>query len=293
MTRHGLVPAALVLLVWGCVNAPLAAQKTQAGAGLQGILKLLQESIDMKDFQAPMSLKEALGMIQDKLNARYKGEDVLPILVNTAAFTEELGDNPEQVYETPVRFPPFPRHLTIADALKLTLSKVTPRATFIVRDRFIEVTTAKAGSLKNLLRQKVFGALNRRPLAEAIEELSAPNGVSVLLDPRLGDRLKMPVTAVLINDTPLEGALRLLTDMVGLKLYVSDDGVYVTSPENAETLQKEDRARQEEAARRKQQANPNPAPQPVPGAQPQTRPEAGSAPAPGGTAKSPAPAGKK
>ncbi len=285
MIRRGFVPAALVVLVWGFANAPLSANSTVAGARLQKILSRLNEPIDMKYFQAPMTLKEALGLFQDKLNARYKEEDVLPILVNTAAFAEELGNNGDDVYETAVKFPPFPRQMTIADALRHALSRIeSTKATFIVRDRFIEVTTAKAASLKNLLRQKVFGALNKRPLAEAIEELTAPNGVSVLLDQRLGDKLKTPVTAVLINDTPLEGALRLLTDMVGLKLYVSEDGVYVTSPENAEKLQKEDRARrQEEQARRRQQAHP--------AADGQSRPEASSAPA--ATANPPTPSGKK
>jgi hypothetical protein len=249
-----LVATVLAVLVWGSMTTPVAAERTAAGARLQRLLSKLNEPMDMKDFQAPMVLKEALGLIQDKLNTRYKDEDVLPILVDGEAFKAESGENAD-IYDAPIRFPTYPRQITVATALRLIVSQITaPKATFIVRDRFIEITTAKAGSLPQLLKQKVFADLDRRPLAEAIELLSAPKGVSVLLDPRLGDKLKTPVTAALINDTTLEGALRLLTDMAGVKLYVSEDGVYVTSPANAELLEKEARARRQERREREEEA---------------------------------------
>src|SRR5262249_3004715 len=65
----------------------------------QRIAKLLEDTIDMKDFQAPMTLKEALGLLQDKLNARYKDEDALPILVDEGAFKEATPDAPD-IYDT-------------------------------------------------------------------------------------------------------------------------------------------------------------------------------------------------
>src|SRR5262249_41386313 len=117
----------------------------------QRIQKLLEESIDMKDFQAPMSLKEALGLIQDKLNARYKEEDVLPILIDAEAFKDDNQEAPD-VYETPVKFPPFPRKMSIATALRIALSKVaTGNATYMIRGNFIEVTTVERQTRERVL----------------------------------------------------------------------------------------------------------------------------------------------
>jgi hypothetical protein len=224
----------------------VAAQGTLPGARLRQVLAKLNDTMDMKDFQAPMTLKDALALIQDKLQARYKDEDALPILVNLEAFKTEPADSGEQIYETQIKFPRFPRRMSVATALKVVLSQVVAtKATFLVRDQYVEVTTVTEASLPRLLQQKAFAAFERRPFAEAVEELSAPSGVSVILDPRLADKLKAPVTATLNHDIPLEGALRLLADTVGAKLYVSEDGVYITTAANAEALEKEGKRRLE------------------------------------------------
>ncbi len=125
----------------------------------QRIEKLLDETIDMKDFQAPMTLKEALSLIQDKLTAKYKDEDALPILVDSEAFKEENGDAPD-IYDTQVKFPPFPRRMSIATALRLALSKVaTNNATYLIRRNFIEVTTVERQTRERVLRVYPVGDL--------------------------------------------------------------------------------------------------------------------------------------
>jgi hypothetical protein len=262
-----LVALALLGLVGPATR--LAAQNPPAGIGPSPVVKLrnmralLHEFIDMKDFQAPMTLKEALGLIQDKLNAKFKEDDIFPILIDAEAFKAEDPDAPD-VYDTQVKFPPFPRRMSVATALRLVLSRIqSPKAAFLLRNGFVEVTTAKEASLKRLLRQKVMTNFERFPLAEAIEELSAQTGVSVILDPRLGDKLKKPITAALNNDVPLEGVLRLLADMAEVKLFLGDDVIYITSPANAETLEKERKVRlkerwweEDEKARRSKEATP-------------------------------------
>jgi hypothetical protein len=204
-------------------------------------LKLLQEVIDMKDFQVPMTLKEALGLLQDKLNAKY-GEDALPILVDEEAF--KGADPNATVFDTQVKFPPFPRRMTIAVALRVALSRIeSAEATFLLRNGVIEVTTLHAASPQVLLRQKVFARFDRRPLAEVVEELSARTGVSILLDTQLGEKLKAPVTASLNNDVTLEATLRLLANMAGLRLTLTEGAPYITSPAEARRLEREHAAR--------------------------------------------------
>jgi hypothetical protein len=247
--RVGCLLALVVACLFGLegLAASAHAADTKAGLMAQRIRKLLDETMDMKDFQQPMTLKEALGLIQDKINDKYKDDDILPILVDAEAFREEEGDNVVDVYNTQVKFPPFPRRMKIMTALRVVLRQIPTRnATFVVRNGFVEVTTVKRANPRRLLREKVLATLTRTPLDEAVEELSAPLGVTVLLDPRLQGTLKTPVTAAFNNDTTLEGALRLLADMAGARLFVSEDGAYITTPANAEQLQKERRARLEE-----------------------------------------------
>jgi hypothetical protein len=246
-SRSIMVLAALALFVLGGSAVPVAAQGTVPGAKLRQLLAKLNDTIDMKDFQAPLTLKEALSMISDKMRAKYKDDDALPILVNLEAFKPEPADSGEQIYDTQVKFPSFPRRMSVATAIKVALSQVVAtKATFLVRDQYVEITSVNEASLHRLLQQKVFAAFERRPFAEAVEELSAPSGVTVMLDPRLADKLKTPVTATLNHDISLEGALRLITDTVGAKVYVSEDGVYITSAANAEALEKDRKRRFEQ-----------------------------------------------
>jgi hypothetical protein len=200
------------------------------------ISTLLNEFLEMKDFQQPMSLKEALGCLMEKY--ALKGKE-LPIVVDQAAFKEE---NPEGagVYDTQVQFQPFPVRMRTSMVLDLMLSKIDPpNGTYLIRDGVVLVTTKKRASVRHLLEAKVLAEFHNTPFSEAMEELSAMTGASIVLDMRLGDKLKTPVSASLKNDVSLESALRMLTDMADLKLVCLPAGIYVTHPFNAQNLERE------------------------------------------------------
>ena len=91
---------------------------------------LLTDVLDVRDFQAPMTLKEALVLLQDKLTAKYKDEDVLPILVDAEAFKDE--ETPD-IYEVQVKFAPFPRRMPVATILRVLLSQVPARNAWLGR----------------------------------------------------------------------------------------------------------------------------------------------------------------
>ena len=251
--RPSFVGVVLSLCVLAGTNDCARAQATRAVLAQMKAQKLLEEMMDLKDFRQPMTLKEALELIQDKLNAKYQSSgDVLPVVVDEETFRVE---DDSLVLDTQVKFPSFPRQMRIATILRLALSRVpSNNATFLLRNGYVEVTTIKQASVKRLLQRKVIASFERRPLSEAVEELSALTGLSVILDTRLGDALKKPVSATLNNDTPVEGALRFLADMAGASLFVSDEGVYITSPEHAEKLRKERKARLEERRREHDEA---------------------------------------
>ncbi len=256
MTRtHALRFLSLAVLVLLCHARPSAAQGGDPSPAdkLKNLRAMLNETIDVKDLQAPLSLKEVLHHLQEKLKAKYDRPDALPILVDAEAFQEGPMPLEVDVYETPVKFPPFPRQMSVLTALKLAIGRVPSRnATILLRNGFVEITTDKQASRDQLLRQKFLANFDRRPLIEALQEITALTGVSVTADTRLGDKLKVPVTAAFNNDTTLEAALRVLADMAELKLALVDGAAYITSAANAAALEEEARARREQ--RRKEKA---------------------------------------
>jgi hypothetical protein len=82
------------------------------------VSKMLEEMIDMKDFQQPggISLKDTLSLFYEKMAA--KGKE-LPILIDTDAFKGD-GDAPD-VYDTVIRFPISLRKMTLRRALEAAI----------------------------------------------------------------------------------------------------------------------------------------------------------------------------
>jgi hypothetical protein len=81
---------------------------------------------------------------------------------------------------------------------------------------------------------------NNRPLADVVAKLSECGGTNILLDARCSAKTKKKVTATLVNHVTLETALRILTDMTELSYVTVENVVYVTSPENARKIEKEE-----------------------------------------------------
>jgi hypothetical protein len=183
-----------------------------------------------------MSLKEALMLLSEKV-AKQNAE--LPFLVNTEAFKAWNPDMPD-IYDTQIRFPPYPRKMSIATALGIILSQVPDgNACYIVRNGLVEVTTNDRASIRSLLQERVQAAYMKKPLGDALDEIADATGLSVVIDPHVEDKMKTPVSVCFRGDVAAETALRLLADMVELKVAVLPSGVYVTTPANADRLQRE------------------------------------------------------
>jgi hypothetical protein len=206
------------------------------------IVQLLDEVISMKDFQNPMTLKEAMGLLME--NLAQNGKD-LPTWVDVHSFRAE---DPEQpVYDTQIQFSAYPRQMSARQVLERILGAVEPpknhkgngHAAFLVRDGTVVITTAKQASVEQLLQRRVLANFRDAPFSEAMEELSAMTGASIVLDNRLGDKLKTPISASLRNDVTLKSALHMLADMADLKVVFLPAGIYITHPFNADNMQKE------------------------------------------------------
>jgi RNA polymerase sigma factor (sigma-70 family) len=171
-------------------------------------------------------------------------------------------DQVMDVLKTEVANPnPIPAmNATLEEVLGKILSHipVPSGATYLVRKDHIEITTGTAvrselgrptgsfdpfgGSemgdlsvppLPPLVVQKFEGT----PLPEALDKIAESADVNVLLDPRAEGVDTVKVRARLYN-VPADTAVRLLADMAGLGVARVDNVLYVTTPENAQRLQK-------------------------------------------------------
>lgn len=238
-----LVGVTLLIPLW--TTAQEAREVPPHGRNIDYQVDFLGEYLDMKDFQQPMRLKDVLGLLYEKFASQGKE---LPILVNTTAFSNENPNAKEEVYDTQVQFPPYPRKMTLATALRFALSNVeTGNATYLIRKNHIEVTTLKQASLPVLLRQPVVGRFHKVLVSEIIEQLAEEGAVSINWDPKTNEQASRPVSATFRNDTSLEEAVRVLTEMVGLKVVRFQSGLYITPPENVAALEKERKQREAEA----------------------------------------------
>jgi hypothetical protein len=168
--------------------------------------------------------------------------------VNAQAFRDR---NVEDVLSTPLG-KELPRMTNIP--LSKLLSKVADRIgsnigiagqlTWVVRGPVIELTTLDAYRAefyphrpKGPYPPLVLISFDKTPLEDALTKLAEEAEANVVLDPRVGDKAKTPLTAR-FTDVPLDTAVLLLSDMAGLE-YVEVDGVYyVTTRDNAESLRK-------------------------------------------------------
>src|SRR5262249_41629538 len=150
----------------------------------------------------------------------------------------------------PVRLPPLVgvRLGTVLDKLAASV-----QGTYLVRDDHIEMTTqarfratvwglVEEGSIASRVRLPVVQAgIYQRPLDAALAELAEATGYSVVVDGRrCGDRARAAVTASLTN-VPLDTAVQLLADQVGLEATVLDNVFYITTPANARNVRMEHR----------------------------------------------------
>ncbi len=228
MKRSVVLPGLVALLLGGVLAGERATAQARDGDREKAkptIADILEEQIEMKDFQLPMTLKEALGLFYEKMATR--GLE-LPILVDTEAFKDGNADAPD-IYDTQVKFPPFPRRMSLATALRMAVSRIpTGNATYLIRGEHVEITTEAFAAPK---RQTVQARFVNRPLEEALRELSRQSGIAIVLDPRTQESRKT-VTATLPTGTNLVAATALLADMSGLTVRQVDRILYVTARNN-------------------------------------------------------------
>jgi hypothetical protein len=254
----------------GKKSTPAAKETAKRPLSRQAIIHLLNKPIDTASFKAPqLKFRDFLGLLDDILS---KEGIELPMLVDFRAFKEDdpnaYPNGEEDLYRLEISIPQHVRRLPMATLLRIALSRfpnnyVNNNATWIVRNGMIEFTTTSNASPAALMDASFEAAFDQRPLLSAIRELSDRTGVTILLDPKVGNKSETTVTATFSNGVPLRTAVSLLAVMSGLEMVEVPGALFVTSPENAAEMLRDRKAQQEQNLWRRDNNLPdiNPPPQ--------------------------------
>ena len=174
----------------------------------------------------------------------------VPILVNTAAFKKA---GTEDVETLPVKLPKI-FGARLGTVLQMLLNQIN--AAYLVRSDHIEVTTLQdsrpevwpgnQSARGRALMPLVSVAFEKRPLTDALKELSTLTDVSVVVDSWAGEKEGNTAVTATFKNVPLDTAVRVLADIAGLSSMLIDNVLYVTTRPNAKVLEAEQARRRGE-----------------------------------------------
>jgi hypothetical protein len=194
--------------------------------------KLAQPVNLEKGIDANTPLRDAIEFISQRFN--------LPIIVNSQAFKEDLGAVGDAIEDLQVRLPQMVG-IKLSTVLRMLASQVG--GTILVHGDHVEITTMQRPWPLGWqgVRQHaptVDADFANRPLSAALRELSDDSGVSIILDGTFAEQGKTTITAT-FSGVPIDTAVDLLANMVGLKMVVRDRALYITSKEKAADMEAE------------------------------------------------------
>jgi RNA polymerase sigma factor (sigma-70 family) len=219
-----------------------------------GIRKLLQDPMNLDRPIENAPLKDVLEFLSDKYG--------ITIRIDLPAFARFGVARPTEIEDQQVRLNAG-RNLTLNQLLRELLAQVK------YSDQPVPVTYAVKGSQvaivpafqlpflhataitfedftpfvnPNVIEEQVQGdpvtvEIQSEPLDRALRDLADATGTNIILDNRANERGQTRVTATL-QGVRLFTALKVLSDMAGLQPVVVGNVYYVTTPENADRLQK-------------------------------------------------------
>ena len=215
------------------------------------IVSLLEGPVKTNKLQ-DVTLKDALEYYSDILRGRALDlraaldkdplflDGVIPIIVNKSAFLADADLDTPDPYTEKVTLPVIPEKMSLHLALDLTLSQIGKSpSTFLVRKGHLEIVPRKYATAGHLLTNStVLLSFKAERLPEVLHDLGDETGLAIHLDPNVGKKAKMPISATFRNAS-LEDALVTVTEMAGLKFVIMERSIYVTTPSRAEAIRRE------------------------------------------------------
>ena len=220
-----LVPAARSAVILSAVLVPALAApaepKPEAPTLAEKVRKDLNRTVTLKIDNKPLNV--AVEALHDaaKMN----------IVLDSVTVQQQLGFTPDMS-------PPF--SIDLKDApVRTALREIADSfgLTYVVIDDTVILTTDDMAMMRQM-RQRVNVDMDKVDLATALRQMAHDAGVNVLLDTRVEKDADAKVTLHL-EDVPLETAVRLLSEMAGLKPVRVGNVLFVTSKDNAAELRQD------------------------------------------------------
>lgn len=223
ISRLTLLAAGLVLalVMAPALAAPVApttdAKKTETPA--EKIKKALDETTDLEISDQPLHLAMAQLREQTKVN-----------FVVDRQVIAMMGLDPDSM---PINVKL--QKVKLRSGLRSMLSQYN--LTFAIVGDACVITTEDMAMYRQL-RQRVNIDFNRTQFTDAIKQLAKDTGTNLIIDPRMHKESQSPVTLQL-EDVPLDTAVRLLSEMAGLKPVRMGNVLFVTSKASANELKQD------------------------------------------------------
>jgi RNA polymerase sigma factor (sigma-70 family) len=234
-------------------EAPAEQPPVRDGRRAQDVLLYPQDWEEIPD--PTFTLGNMLNSLSDKFSRPGDNPPFfLTFDINWEAFVAAGLKDPSMVLATPIaekRILPKQVNVSLGERLKKILEplqeKVPGGVTFVIRPDRVEITTRKAvreefypdrTEKDARLPPLIHASFTKKPLDEALREIMqiAP-GFNIVLNPKASGTTA-PVTAT-FQTVPADTAVFLLARMAGLKPVQVDNVLYVTTPEDAESIRKE------------------------------------------------------
>jgi hypothetical protein len=236
-----------VALWFTCCMLARAADATPAATALLKKDATAQQAREMRD-----KLARAVTFLDHGVDAGTKLQDAVefiseksgvPIVIDKQAFRTNLAiDNVE---EQPVTLPKL-KSIKLGTIFRMLSASIG--GTYLVLPDHVLITTtpvARPDQWTNDATSQeptVDVQYDKRPLGEALQEMSDATGINIVLDVRVGEGAKIPVTATLSN-VPISSGVRMLADMANLDSVTLKGALYVTTQENAERLRAQEKTK--------------------------------------------------
>jgi type II secretory pathway component GspD/PulD (secretin) len=198
--------------------------------------RALQQPASLERPIQQSALRDVLDFLSDKFGTTF--------IVDTQAFEAAGVGGGRNVEDTQVNLPKMPG-VTLATVLRFLVGQID--GAYLIRRDYIEITTRNRqvveafgpseGASPDNLTPAVNVVFSNRPLENALADLAAQTGKNVVLDPRVQDKEKLVVSARLLN-TPIDSAVLVVADMVGLQPVTIGNVFYITTKPNADRLHK-------------------------------------------------------
>ena len=233
-SRLTLVVAIVALAAAGSASAQATKKKVPAPVTSRTVLANLQTEVKSNFYMNAMRFSELLELAGDDL--RKAGCDV-NFSVDDEAFREE---NPDlDVFDQEIRLRGLPASSSVHQIVRAALKKLPVKTAMVIRGGKVEIVPASRTEKAHMLNQTFHIEFKERRFDEAIEQLSDLTGVSIVVDARARQKAQTTISARFCDDVALQDDVRILSDMAELKVVYLVTGLYVTTPEQAKTLQKE------------------------------------------------------